>query len=324
MKKLCCSFLALLVVLSLFACTAQKSDTTTETSVSESTAPAEDASQNAVSSRDEFYREHQTLSKESAEFNSDFMMRIDLPEVGLENVYIRQVSGRIWLSEDVVGQVYLIGDDRYGGAMSTSDYYLLVTTGDKMYVKDLAHPVLSDAAMGADLYFADLDGDEDKEIILHETKDAFGGAGQYHARIYDFSGGIEEIFSSYDPTNNIFDTGFSSTLLKDNMMRVENSFTGYSTTFEVKRENEEYFTQWWYDEEGNPSDWSMGIDSFNRFEPRDVDKDGVSEILCRQYTSLFSHNDYVGSAVTVLKYNTETKEFYVFDAEYVPDQREIE
>lgn len=317
--KLCCSVLVLLVVLSLFACTAGKSNTPTETSVSESTAPAESAAQNAVSSRDEFYREHQTLSKESAEFNSDFMMRIDLPEVGLENVYIRQVSERIWLSEDVVGQVYLIGDDRYGGAMSTSDYYLLVTTGDKMYVKDLVHPELSAGSMGGTLYFADLDGDKDEEIILRDLKGSFG-----LAKIYNYNDGIEEMFSSYDDDNNKFDTGFSCTILKDNMMRVENSFTGYSTTFEVKRENEEYFTQWWYDEEGNPKDYNLEIDSISDFEPQDTDNDGVSEIVCIQSASLIGQSDYIGDAITVLKYNSEINEFYVSEAYFEPHIRNID
>lgn len=324
MKKLCFGILVLLLVLSLFACTAGKSDTTTETQASESTSPTESATQNAVSSRDEFYHEHQTLSKESADFNSDFMMRIDLPEVGLENVYIRQVSETMRLSEDAIGKVYLIGDDRYGGGMGTSDYYMLVTVGDKMYIKDLAHTKLSSASMGAVLFFADLDGDEDKEIILHECKDLAGGAGQYHARIYDFSGGLEEIFSSYDPVNRIFDTGYSCTFLEDNMLKVDNEFTGYSTTFEVKRENEEYFTQWWYDEEGNPKDHDLGIDSFNRFEPQDADNDGISEILCRQYTHLVGHTDYVGDAITVLKYNNETKEFYVSEAYFEPHIRNID
>lgn len=60
------------------------------------------------------------------------------------------------------------------------------------------------------------------------------------------------------------------------------------------------------------------VDSFNLFEPDDVDEDGISEIVCRQYTCLNSHADYAGSAMTVLKYNSDTQEFYVYDAWFEP------
>lgn len=327
MKRFVCGVLVALMVLCLFACTKDKAEdntenldtTTTEVSTPETTEAAEDI----ADSRKEFYREHQELTALTGEFNPDEMFRVDLPEVGLENVYIKQVES-VKLDEDAYGKVYLLADDRYGGAMSTSDHYLLVnisqkdTVNDKMYIMDLSHEFYSPASMGASLYFADLDGDKDNEIIVHECKGMSGGAGSWLARVYDFKDGFEEIFTSYDPDNYYFETGFSSTLLKGNKMRVENSFTGYSIEFEVKRESEEYFTEWWYDEDGTPKDHEFMVDSFNEFEPQDVDDDGVSEIVCRQYTSLYSHNDYVGSAISVLKVNAETKEFYVADAYFEP------
>lgn len=314
MKRLSCGILVLLMVLSLFACTA-----TSETISS---------TQNTESSRDEFYRDHQKLTAQTVEFNPDTMLRVDLPEVGLENVYIKQISDSFLLDADVYGKVYLLADDRYGGGMSTSDYYLLVnvsskeSVNDKMYIKDLVpEDYSSSASMSATLYFADLDGDEDMEIILHECKGMSGGAGNWLARIYDFKDGIEEIFSSYSPTDKYYATGFFGTLLKDNMLRIENSFTGYTYEFEVKRENKEYFEFWWYDENGNPKEHELWIDSFNKFEPSDADGDGVSEVVCRQYTCLNGHTDYVGSAITVLKFDNETNEFYVADAYFEPEQK---
>ena len=61
----------------------------------------------------------------------------------------------------------------------------------------------------------DLDGDEDKEIVSQENIGMSGGAGQYLSRIFDFKDGeIIEIFSFVE-NEEIFDRGFSLTLLKD-------------------------------------------------------------------------------------------------------------
>ena len=337
-------FFALFMGLSLVACSDKtkgnsqgalvSATASTEINATQETVPSQ-AETNLIeaenSSREEFYRDHQELSAITGEFNPDENFRVDLPEVGLENVYIKQISNSILLdSTETYGKVYLLADDRYGGAMSTSDHYLLVTVSQKetinrkMYIMDLTPENYSySSAKSAYLYFADLDGDKDCEIILQECKDLTGGAGQWLSRIYDFNDGIEEIFTSYDSDNRYFETGFSCTLLKDKMIKINNSFTNYTLEFEVKRKNEEYFTDWWYDEDGNPKDHTLQVDSFYEFEPQDVDGDEVSEIVCKQYTSLYSHNDYVGSAVSVLKYNTDTKEFYVSDASFEPDERTI-
>lgn len=311
MKKLGSVLLVLVLVLSLFACGGDTTETTNYTE--------HDINKN-LSSGDEFYRDHQELISSESEFNADTMLRIDIPELGLENVYIRQVSERMLLDTETIGAVYLIADDRYGGNRSTSDYYMLVTVDDKIYAKDLTpEEYNSPASMGAILYFADIDGDKDKEILLQETKGMSGGAGQYLSRVYDFTDSeIKEIFTSYDKESKYFNTGFDCTLLENHMLRIDNAFTGYTTTFEVIRENEAYFTQWWYNDDGDLRNASLWVDSFNRFEPEDMDNDGISEIVCRQYTCLNSHADYVGSAMTVLKYSNDIKSFYIYDAWFEP------
>ncbi len=310
MQKFGCVILALVLIFSFFACSGDTTETTnyTEPDINEN-----------LSSRDEFYRDHQELMSSESDFNADTMLRIDIPEVGLENVYIRQVSERMLLDTETIGAVYLIADDRYGGNRSTSDYYLLVTVNDKLYVKDLIpEEYNSPASMDATLYFADLDGDKDKEILLQETKGMSGGAGQYLSRVYNFTDGeIKEIFTSHDDENRYFNTGFDCMFLENHMLKIDNTITGYTTTFEVVRENEKYFT-WWYDDDGDLKDITLWVDSFNRFKPEDVDDDGISEIVCRQYTCLNGHADYVGSAMTVLKYNSDTKAFYVYDAWFEP------
>lgn len=313
MKKFGCVILAFVLMFSLSACgkASQGHTSPSVVNTADNTASGDEYYQ--------YYREHQELSLTETGFNADTMLRIDIPEVGLENVYVRQVSERILLDTETIGTVYLIADDRYGGNRGTSDYYLLVIINDKLYVKDLSPQEFnSPASMGATLYFADLDGDKDKEILLQEVKGMSGGSGQYLSRVYDFTDSeIKKIFTSYDKENKYYNTGFDCTLLENHMLRIDNAFTGYTTTFEVVRENEEYF-QWWYDDDGDLRNTSLWVDSFNRFEPEDVDDDGISEIVCRQYTCLNNHADYAGSAITVLKYNSDTKSFYVYDAWFEP------
>ena len=45
-----------------------------------------------------------------------------------------------------------------------------------------------------------------------------------------------------------------------------------------------------------------------------LDHDGVYEIKCCQYTSLYGHSDFVGSAVSFLKYDKEKSAFIICDA----------
>ena len=52
---------------------------------------------------------------------------------------------------------------------------------------------------------------------------------------------------------------------------------------------------------------------------KDVDGDGISEIICKQYSYYSYHNDYAGTACSVLKFNNQTQAFEVIDAWYEPN-----
>lgn len=67
------------------------------------------------------------------------------------------------------------------------------------------------------------------------------------------------------------------------------------------------------------SNGNINMDPFYVFEPKDVDSDGISEIICKQYTYYSMHADYAGTACSVLKFNNQAQAFEVIDAWYEPN-----
>lgn len=81
---------------------------------------------------------------------------------------------------------------------------------------------------------------------------------------------------------------------------IKNKFTGYCEAFSFA--------------EKRNFDGELLIDTFYKFEPCDIDNDGIYEIRCCQYTSFFGHSDFVGTAVSFIKYDNVTSTFNVVDA----------
>lgn len=262
----------------------------------------------------EIYREHQELTASEIEFEDNDMLRVSIPEVGLENVFIRDISNSEKLYDGVFGKVYLIADDRHGGSRMPADNYLVVVTYDKLFIKD----VTDCAAYSAYIELCDIDGDEDAEILLQENVSMTGGYGNYLTRIFDFKDGqIKDFYSFNNGDVFAFDTGYSIKLLENKEFKIENKFTGYSETFVDKRSNkdDEYY-RFWYDVNGELSNRELWVDPFYEVLPIDFDNDGVYEILCRQYVCLCWHNDGLGTATTILKYDNDADDFNVIDSKF--------
>ena len=257
-------------------------------------------------------KDHQFLQTTEAIFDSKNSMRIDIPEIGLKSVLIRQLEDNIKLEGDDFGTVYLLADNRYDVNSVVADCYLVVSMRGKIFAKDLS--VWDDhRSLGTTLYCADIDGDDDKEIILQECVGLSGGAGQYLSRVFDFRNNeIVEIFSSKYKDEK-FNTGFSGTILKNWCMKIENKYTGYCQKFDLSDRKDEYYG-FWYDSNGEPQKWELMVDTFYKFEPCDIDNDGIYEIKICQYTSLIGHADFIGTAISFLKYNESNDSFEVCDA----------
>lgn len=265
----------------------------------------------------ENYREHQELTANEAPFDSNKMMRFSIPEVGLENVFIRDISKEEKLSSDSYGRAYLFGDDRYGGGAFVADHYLAIMIDGNIFIKDLSIGLESGFAYSGVLDLCDVDGDNDSEIILQETVSITGGCGGFHSRIFDFKdGNIIEMFTSDNGYHFNYDTGYSIEILKDRKFIINNINTGYSEMFVDKRGDDEYYKSW-YDENGEPTNYEINVDSFYEFIPVDIDNDGIYEISCRQYVSLIGHSDGLGYVKTILKYNNDSKQFDIISAEFM-------
>lgn len=260
------------------------------------------------------YREHQEIKSDIITYNDDEMFRISLEEAGLENVLIKKVFSHADLDDsDGYSNVYLLADDRFG-ERTPCDYYLAIVFDGKVYLKDLAKWE-NQFSLAATIELHDFDGDGDNEILLQETIDMFGGAGQYLSRVLDFENKeFKEVFSSREGDGTKLNTGFSIKILKNNQFKIKNSFTNYSETFSFQNKTEDYL-KYLYDEKGEPIEQTILVDSFFEFAPKDID-DGVYEIVCRQYVSLIGHTDHIGNAKTVLKYNNNTDLFEIIDTEF--------
>ena len=188
--------------------------------------------------------------------------------------------------------------------------HIEVDTGEQI-LKKVLEPTCDPAPEGSRLFLGDIDGDGIHEILIHYNTGGCGGFGSYRTWVLKVENDeIQVLFDNHDE----FDTGFESRFLEGYKMEVKNRFTGYTLVYDIKDRYGEYI-----DASIEMPDGRFEIDSFYLFEPKDVDDDGISEILCKQYTSIRMHADYTGLACSVLKFNTKTQVFEVVDARYEPN-----
>lgn len=174
---------------------------------------------------------------------------------------------------------------------------------------------------GSDIYLSDIDGDGSDELLINQLVAVTGGAGGYNSSVYKFEN--EELISIFEfPWQDI---GYSSVLKDGFKLEISNRFTDYKKVLDFS--DTEQYKGVYFDESGKVSEEYKNInciliDSFKQFVPSDVDNDGICEISCLQYTSLYGHSDYIGDCKTILKYEKNTGEFVVADAEFIPFERE--
>lgn len=260
----------------------------------------------------ESIKEHQPLTSTEAIFDPKKSLRINIPEVGLKSVFVSQLEDNVNLTGNGFGTVYLLADNRYDINSSVADYYLLISINGKIVARDLS--VWEDqASLGATFCCVDIDGDKDEEIILQECIGLSGGAGQYLSRVFDLRNDeIIEVFSS-KVKDEIFNTGFFVSVLKNRNLEIKNRYTDYCKKIILTDRTDDYYSVW-YENNGEPKNLELLLDTFYKFEPYDIDNDGVYEIKVCQYTSLYGHTDFIGKAVSFLKYNKEDNSFKICEA----------
>ena len=189
------------------------------------------------------------------------------------------------------------------------DLYVDIDTGTEILSKYLESNVFQLPSVG--VFLGDVDGDKVDEILIHSNTGGNGGYGLWQTWVLKVEDGeIHILFENFDG----FDTGFKSRFLEDYKLEITNRFTGYKLVFDVKDSHKKAYKS----AKEPPTGYILDLDPFCFFEPEDVDHDGISEIVCRQYTSHIGHFDNTGTAHSVLKFNTQTQKFEVIDAWYEP------
>lgn len=167
------------------------------------------------------------------------------------------------------------------------------------------------------IYYANVDGFYGDEVIIHASTSNEGIYANDVLKIT--SDGIIHLFNA----DNAFHVASSfSTKLKENFaVEILNKRTSFTKTINVKDMNDENYADSYWDENGkvtekDPLDHVWIDETFRRFEPLDVDNDGIYEIVCSQYASLGDYSSCIGYAGVTLKYSTETKQFEIVDANF--------
>lgn len=260
---------------------------------------------------------HQELTATKAVCSIDTTSAfISIPQIGLENVLLRDATSQaVALQDNVYGQVYLLGDDRYGtSGITVMDHYLVVSMGDQIIAKDLL-TYEGQFDLEANIEVCDFDADGDREILVQQNVAMSGGCGAHLTRVFDIQDGqIVEMFSSEELEalqQNQY--GFVATLLADDQYQIEHAATGYCQVFPLHTAAAEY-----YADSSAGKIISLEVDSFYDVVTNDVDSDGITELCCTQYGWYASHADGLGDAVTVWKYNPQTAAFEIIRASFEP------
>jgi hypothetical protein len=242
----------------------------------------------------------------------------DLPEVGLRDVIVEQkVEGHLaGNGEGSVFSAYMLGDYHYE-LDHIHDSYLVVKAEEQMLLYDFGEGW----SYEDQLYAADIDGDGTDEVVVHRLMGMAGGAGSYASLVFKIAQGEllllfhDNYYFDESAEASHFDTGFVGTCKEDRKLEISNVFTDMQVILDISnRYKDEPF-----DANGKCNFDNFSCDgSFFTFEPEDVDGDGIAEIVCEQYSCLRDHADGIGSAKTVLAYDTAEGEFQVIDAEFIP------
>ncbi len=266
-----------------------------------------------------------TTTQPSATETTTIHTRPEMDNISIPNTKKWQTEGLATLgltdfkiseaTDCLPGKVYIISKPDVG---LFHNFYIALETPEKVWVTYSGTFLDTESESHYRYFLNDVDGEPGEELIVNADTGGNGGYGQYDSSVWKLSNnGVEKIFDACTIVGR-FDTGFESQLKAPFKLVISNRYTGYETTIDYS-ENTEYKGTV-FDKNGKPMSELFNrasFDSFYTFEPIDIDNDGVFEILCKQYTSLYSHADHIGDAQTILKYDKAEKDFKITDTEFI-------
>lgn len=256
----------------------------------------------------------QTQTEEvQAELKLDYLAKTDdWKTKGLKKAGLDGVDNTETLDASF-GTLYVLVDSLDESIARTA--FLAVETKEKILFKELDTMTYSEI-----VYVCDIDGLKGDEIVVQACNGMSGGAGNYVSYVFKVDNYIKTIFYSNSLNDVRFETGFVSKLQAPFEVEIYNYLTDKKTVLNCKDRKDYIGTL--FKKNGKPIDKTYGamFDSFYEFKPKDIDNDGVYELICKQYTSLYNHSDYIGTAKSVLKYDKDYNFMRVVDSSFIPDK----
>ena len=185
------------------------------------------------------------------------------------------------------------------------------SNGKKYYYEFYGSSVIKD------VFLKNVDGQKGDEIIILAEK----SNGTYDNLILRITPqGMVSLLSESEIYE--FTTGYSSELKENFNVDIYCKYNS-DQTINVKNINKENYVGSYWDASGKlieefTEDPIWFDQSFCSLEVKDVDNDGVCEVICSQYASMGDFDSCVGYAKTTIKYSTEHDRFIVLNSKFVP------
>ena len=213
------------------------------------------------------------------------------------------------------GVVYFVDEPYEDSEDFFTNRYMIADTGERFIIEELFNGVGK-----LKIYYVDVDGEKGEEIVVHMNT---GGNGGYGIHIsYVFRLDENKFFSLFDSeTDTWMRNAFKSELKADYKAVITCREAAFEKVIDLSKRKSMYDNNV-FDSQGNPiNNHKIWFDSsFYRFEPVDTDNDGIYEIVCRQYSSLYSHIDFTGIAQLTLKCSGSM--FEIIDADFSEEKDE--
>lgn len=237
----------------------------------------------------------------------------DLAQVGLGGLTVDKAEeGRFTPESPTTPRLaYLLGDRDPAENSDCHTVYLAVETAQTVWFADLGD------SYAAQIWPCDVDGDGTDEVVVQQTVGMTDGTGQFRSRV--FKATEEDMHALFDSGPPDADDGFfdifTATPKDGFLLEMRSSVTEYAVTLDLSA-GEEYVGVY-FDEAGKViGNAALRCDSYWEFLPRDVDGDGVFELVCRQHVFLLDHADCLGDVTSVLKFDTRTRSFRILRTQF--------
>ncbi len=214
----------------------------------------------------------------------------------------------------IINKTASFGKCRLYSAISDGKHVFLIeatANGKKYYYEFFGSSVIEDVIL------KNVDGQTGDEIIILAKK----SNGIYDNLILRITPkGMVSLLSESE----IYEiaTAYSSELKENFNVDIYCKYSN-NKTINVKNINKENYVGSYWDATGKlieefTEDPIWFDQSFCSLEVKDIDSDGVYEIICSQYASMGDFDSCVGYARTTIKYNTEYDRFTVVNSIFVP------